>query len=480
MAYEAKHGKHSKQKTPKAKGNNPIGVFFGKIRNWFSGLSKGKKTLVITLCSIILVLAILIGIVVGVLSDLLKDYNHNELDDPDINNIQQIDDQILNIALFGIDSRSQSFEGLSDSIMVLSINTKTKDIKLISIMRDTLAQFPEHQGKKYNPAKINSAYQKGGPALAIKTLNHNFGLDIKEYATVNFFGMTEIIDAVGGIEIDVLKREIKHLNRSVQEQADILKIDGKQHYVKEAGKQLLTGIQAVSWARIRYTSTADGTSNDYGRTDRQRVVMEQLLNKALSTDVSKYSGIIKAILPHMETSLSFNEVLSLGTHVLGGKVQFQQTRVPQKDYVISDSFVISGGGMVVYYDLDYAAKIIHSIIYGDLTQDEYIKQNGVEKKDWYGAGQSTTSSNGSSSKNSSTTNSSASSVTTNTSSNSSVNTSSETTTSETTSSENTSSETTTSENSSNENSSNENSSAESSSSEDASTDNGGTETTVTQ
>ncbi len=465
-----KHSKHSKPRTSKTKKDNAITKFFGKIKAWFLGLSKGKKTIVITLCSIILVLAIILGIVIGVLSDLLKGYNHNDLDDPDINSIEQIDEKILNIALFGIDSRSQTFEGLSDSIMILSINKKTGALKLISIMRDTLAEFPEHKGKTYKPAKINSAYMKGGPALAIKTLNHNFGLDIKEYATVNFFGMAEIIDAVGGIEIDVLKREIKHLNQSVQEQADILKIDGKQHYVKEEGTQLLTGIQAVAWARIRYTSTADGTSNDYGRTDRQRVVMEKLLDKALSTEVSKYPGIIKAILPHMETSLSFNEILSLGTQVLGNKVQFQQTRIPQSDYLISDTLTVSGG-MVVYYDLAFAAKIIHAIIYDGISQEDYIAQNGIEKNNWYGAQtQSNSSTNTSSNTSSNNSSSNSSTITSDTSSENSSDTTSGDNSSDNTSSDNASSDDTSSENTSSDDTSSDNLSSDEESSETTSSD----------
>jgi LCP family protein required for cell wall assembly len=320
---------------------------------------------------------------VGVLANLFKDYNHNDLVDSELEQIQPIDDKIMNIALFGIDSRDSSgkdsFKGLSDSIMVLSVNTKTGDIKLISVMRDSFVKVPGYK----NPQKINAAYSLGGPVLAIKTLNENFGLDIKEYATVNFFGMAEIIDAVGGVEIEVLSRELKNLNQSVQEQADRMGIDGKSHYVTQAGVQNLTGIQAVSWARIRKVSTADGVNDDYGRTDRQRVVMEKLLNKALETDVGKYPGLIKAILPHMETSLGFSEILSLATHVLGKQVNFQQTRIPQNNYVINGGLYISYAGSVVYYDLDYAKKIIHAIIYDGMTQDEYIKENGIEKKGWY-------------------------------------------------------------------------------------------------
>lgn len=396
-----KTAKHSAHTSKKVKGENKN--FFAKIYAGFCAMPKGKKALVISLISVILVIAIIIGVVLGVIGNLTRDYDHEEIDDPEIQQIKPIDDQILNVALFGIDSREQDFTGLSDSIMVLSINKGTGDIKLISIMRDSFVNMPERNGKSYKPNKINSAYSRGGATYAIKTLNQNFGLDIKEYATVNFYGMAEIIDAVGGLEIDVLKREINSaygLNDLLREQARQLGIENPP-YVSEPGLQVLSGMQAVAWARIRSVSTEQGTANDYGRTDRQRVIMEKLLNKALSMDVSKYPTLIKAILPHMRTSLGFSEVVSLATNVLGKQVNFQQTRVPQKEYVINEGLSISYAGSVVYYDLEYAKKIIHAIIYDDVTQEEYIAQNGIEKNKWY-TGSSNSSKPSSSNSNTST------------------------------------------------------------------------------
>ncbi len=366
----------------KKKTNSGFKNFFNRLVAGFKALSKGKKALVISLVSLIVVLAVLIGIVLGIIGDLTKDYNHQEIDDPEFEEVEQIDNKIINIALFGIDSRSKNFKGLSDSIMVLSINKNTGDIKLISIMRDSLVKMPELKGKTYKPNKINSAYSKGGPSYAIKVLNQNFGLDINEYATVNFFGMAEIVDAVGGIEIEVTSKELNTLNVNIGEQAHHAGIKNPT-YVKKAGKQLLNGLQAVGWARIRTVSTADGEANDYGRTDRQRIVMEMLLNKALSMSVGEYPALIKAVLPHVETSISFGEALALATDVLGKKVNFQQTRVPQQEYVIPDNYCSSYAGSAVYYDINYAAKVIHAIIYDGISQEDYIAQNGVEKNKWY-------------------------------------------------------------------------------------------------
>lgn len=376
--------------------------FFARIKAWFIKLSKPKKALVISLLTIItaiiLTICIIVGWIIGFVAEVKQNYNHKEITDDEINNIVPIDEKIINVALFGIDSRKMgSFKGLSDSIMILSINTGTGDLKLISVMRDSIVEIPDHNGKSYRPNKINSAYAVGGPELAIKTLNKNFGLDIKEYATVNFYGMAEIIEAVDGIEVEVRQAEINAkngLNANIREQCMHMGVKAEPYLVKNAGKQLLNGVQAVGWARIRSVSTTMGTANDYGRTDRQRYVMEQLLNKALSLDVAKYPDLIKAILPHMETSISFDEALSLAVNVLGNKVQFEQTRVPQAKYIITDNLYVSYAGSSVYYDTAFATKIIHAIIYDGISQDEFLKNNKIEKNNWFGANLGGSSSGG--------------------------------------------------------------------------------------
>ena len=371
-------------------------------------LSPKQKKLLIILISVVSALTIILGTGIGFLLWMTSDYNYNDevAQDDEINNIQPIDEEIVNIALFGIDTRNvKSFKGLSDSIMILSINKGTGDIKLISVMRDSLVEIPKESGTIYN--KINGAYSRGGATLAIKTLNKNFGLDIKEYATVNFYGMADIIDAVGGIEIEVQDKEIdanNGLNHNIREQADYLNIKNPP-LVKKGGLQKLSGIQAVAWARIRSVSISEGTANDYGRTDRQRVVIEKLLNRALDMKVSEYPNLIKNMLPYLETSLSYSEILTL-SKVLSKEIEFTQTRVPQSDYVIPAP-KISGVGSVVYYNLEFAQKIIHSFIYDDIKQEDYLKNNEIVRKGWYEgptANASTTSSqvsgNGSTSSNS--------------------------------------------------------------------------------
>ena len=158
---------------------------------------------------------------------------------------------IINIALFGVDSRSsKSFSGNSDSIMVISIDNLHNKIKITSFMRDSLVEIDG-----YRPYKLNSAYAKSA-TVAIKTLNQNFGLNIRDYATVNFVGMADIIDAVGGIEVNLTERERVEANKHIKSASKEVGTDYDR--IKEAGLQTLTGAQAVAFARIRKVSTSAG------------------------------------------------------------------------------------------------------------------------------------------------------------------------------------------------------------------------------
>ncbi len=281
---------------------------------------------------------------------------------------------IVNIALFGVDSRSsKSFSGNSDSIMVISIDNLHNKIKITSFMRDSLVEIDG-----YRPYKLNSAYAKSA-TVAIKTLNQNFGLNIRDYATVNFVGMADIIDAVGGIEVDISERERVEANKHIKSASKEVGTDYDR--IEESGLQTLTGAQAVAFARIRKVSTADGVSDDFGRTDRQRYVLEQLFNKALKLEPTKYMELAKTILKYVETSLELQEIIDLAG-ILTRKPTFEQTRVPMAEYVISPGFTVRGGS-TVYFNLEYAEKILNAFIYDDILPEDYIKQNGVDLSGWY-------------------------------------------------------------------------------------------------
>lgn len=356
------------------------------VSDWWSRRKTWQKALLISATAIILILAILYGYIGRVFD---RSFNDDK-DNLGINKV--IDDKIINVALFGIDTRGvNSFSGNSDSIMILSINTKSKKVKVMSVMRDSLV--PIERNGKITYSKINAAYGWGGPELAVKTLNQNFNLDISDYATVNFYGMVDIIDAVGGIEATITEDELYDkgpekpgLNGCMGEICKYLGLNVNKYKINKAGTQHLNGVQAVAYSRIRYCKSVWDTSNDYGRTDRQRHVMQELFNKATKLKKSQYISLANALIPCTKTSMSTSEILSIAASVLLNSPQFEQYRIPQNEFLMpapSGSF-----GSVLYYDLDFVSKLIHGIIYDDMTVESYIEANGIGKTPWYKAGSS--------------------------------------------------------------------------------------------
>ena len=356
------------------------------FKAWWQHLSKGKKAALITATSVFLVFAILVGCFFGIFR-----YNYNAITtNPDELGFEGIKQKgVINVALFGVDSRDKdAFKGNTDSIMILSLNTNSKKVKIFSIMRDTFVPM-EYEGKNYF-GKINSAYVKG-PEHAIKTINQAFDLDISEYATVNFYGMTDIIDAVGGITATITKDELTwkgydhpNLNNCMDEICREMGLDPQKYYIHTDGEQTLNGVQAVAYARVRNCTSVWGTRDDFGRTDRQRHVMQELFNKAITMKKTQYVSLVKALIPCSETSLSYTDIMELATNILLSSPTFEQYRLPpadyQKDFLMTGP---SGYGSVIYYDLDYAAKLINAIIYEDMTMEQYIESNPVERNNWY-------------------------------------------------------------------------------------------------
>ena len=368
---EAKHYKKKKR--------NAFVLWWKKLKTW-------KKVVFSSFLSFLLIIALLVGSLFA-FPNLYYNYDNKFSKDPEILGVEQIiDEKIINIALFGVDTRKKNvFTGNTDSIMILSLNTKTKQVKIISVMRDSLVPIVANGKTSYR--KINSAYAKS-PEVAIHTLNSCFGLDIMEYATVNFFGMIDIIDAIGGVECELTEREVTKdtgamlLNGCIAEICTVSGLNAKDYYIYKAGKQKLNGVQAVAYSRIRKTANIWGTNNDYGRTDRQRHVMEQLFNKALTIPKSQYMDLINALLPCTKTSLSPTEIYDLAVSILLHSPSFQQTRMPLQEYLMKSPGNPSLGS-VVYYDLDFAKKVIHAFIYDDITPEQYIKTHEIEKNNWY-------------------------------------------------------------------------------------------------
>jgi LCP family protein required for cell wall assembly len=206
-----------------------------------------------------------------------------------------------NIALFGVDSRDSSLGkgNRSDCIIIASINEKTKDIKLLSVYRDSYVQI-----EGYGLDKITHAYSYGEAPLAIKTLNTNLDLNITEFVTVNFDVVAEAVNALGGVEITIEQSELQYINAYIDGTSDNTGISSS--HITTAGKQTLDGVQAVAYSRIRYTS-----GGDYKRTERMRDVIEAMLKKLKTKSVGEINSLMNTILPKVYTNISSSSIIAM-------------------------------------------------------------------------------------------------------------------------------------------------------------------------
>ena len=206
-----------------------------------------------------------------------------------------------NIALLGIDARSDTFGtgNRSDCIMILSLNEKTKDVKIASVYRDTYLNIDGH-----GLDKVTHAYSYGGPKLALNTLNKNLDLNITEFVAINFDTVRVVVDSIGGVEIPIDSQEVKYINgyiNSLNKQFGTSSAN-----ITTPGTYKLDGVQALAYSRIRYT---DG--GDYKRTERMRDVFMAVFKKAKTMNISELNNLANTILPHVSTNISENEIMGM-------------------------------------------------------------------------------------------------------------------------------------------------------------------------
>ncbi|MBU3142581.1 LCP family protein [Clostridium sp. CF012] len=265
---------------------------------------------------------------------------------------EEVGTEIINIAFFGVDRRAANEPSRSDAIMIVSIDTVHKKIKISSIMRDTYVAIKNH-----GDTKINHAYAYGGPQLAIRTLNENFNLDIKAYASVDFFNLEKIIDVMGGVIIDVQADEISLINSYMTEVANIEKKSVPQ--VTKSGPQTLSGLQAVAYSRIRYTA-----GGDFVRTERQRTVLSAMLKKIQSLGITKFPSVVSKLLPYTETSINSIDIIKLGTKVFTSNITtLEKERFPIDGYCKGKTM---DGVWYLVTDLEATAEQLHKFIYEDI------------------------------------------------------------------------------------------------------------------
>lgn len=208
--------------------------------------------------------------------------------------------EVVNIVLFGLDARSVKERSRSDSMIVLSIDKTNKKIKMTSLMRDMYVNIPGRGGDR-----LNHAYAYGGPALAIKTINSNFGLDIKDFVTINFWGLEDVIDTLGGVQIDIKSYEAKALGLT-------------------PGLQILDGKKALAYSRLRYYG-----NGDYERTERQRNVLNEVFKNASTLSPNEAMKLVESMLPYVQTSLTNTQIISLVNDIYSLKASgIEQYRLP--------------------------------------------------------------------------------------------------------------------------------------------------------
>lgn len=298
---------------------------------------KRKRRRILVLVIEVIILAALSVVAYGIFK--LGSLNHLSLN---VDNNGWTQEGYTNIALFGTDSREGAAENgepvRSDTIIVASLNNETKEVKLVSVYRDTML---EQEGQHYD--KANVAYAQGGPEEAVNMLNRNLDLDIEDYVSVNFLAMADVVDALDGVDIELTDEEVVHMNNYCVETSEVTGKSYERIEPEVGGTYHLNGVQAVSYARIRYTA-----GGDFTRTERQRLLIEKVVEKAKDAGIVKINEIIDAVLPEVSTSLSASEILQMAVGVfdytLGDSKGFPfDSATPESVPGYSGSYVVPVG-----------------------------------------------------------------------------------------------------------------------------------------
>lgn len=343
-----------------------------------------SKTKKILFAVEIIVLLLFIGglYVYGQLNSKLDKINQPVLDDSKIKVNQEVQDSIdsqestltgyTTYALFGIDHRDKNTAlggENSDTIIIASVNNDTKDVKLVSVYRDTLLNLGND-----TYSKANAAYAYGEAEQAITMLNTNLDLNISEYATVNFNALTTIIDDLGGLDMDMSYAEIVHMNNYCVETSEETGKDYTPIELPDRPDDIeavqyhyhLNGVQATSYCRIRYTA-----SLDMGRTERQRRVIQMIVSKAKSAGLGEIFKIMDDVFPMVTTSMTKDEILQLLPTLIGYSVD-DTTGFPT-----SYKFSNVKGSIIVPTTLETNVIELHKFLYGDeaYTPSATVKAN---------------------------------------------------------------------------------------------------------
>ena len=273
-------------------------------------------------------------------------------------------DKYRTIALFGLDSTiGELIKGTrSDTIMIASLNSETKEVRIMSVYRDTYLNL---SNDTYN--KSNAAYAKGGAKQAINMLNMNLDLAITDFVAVGFKGVTDAVDAVGGIYIDISAAELEHINNYQISIAENLKTTYTP--ITETGYQKVNGLQATAYCRIRHSD------NDFKRTERQREVLAAVLEEAKDLDITTLTKIVNDVLGDFYTSIDLDEIITLVSD-LSSYTLIDEGGFPMTDYLTTGSLGKGVGDSVICTDLEAAVAELHRIFFDeeDYEPSETVKE----------------------------------------------------------------------------------------------------------
>lgn len=265
------------------------------------------------------------------------------------------EEYVTNILLMGIESINGG--NRTDSMMIASINTKDKTVKLTSLLRDMYVEIPG-----YKATKLNAAYSKGGVQMLVDTIELNFDVYIDAYASVGFDSLEKIVDLLGGVEIELGEKEAAYLRKTNY-------ISKPEYRNVQAGKQTLNGNQVVGYCRVRKVETLGGANSDYGRTLRQRRVLKAIFEKYKSQNIVKLVSIMNQCLGYVDTNLTSAQIQkAIGDIVENGIMTMESERIPVNG-AFTEEKNYKGAGWVLVPDLPKNIQALHKFIFSDGQQE---------------------------------------------------------------------------------------------------------------
>ena len=342
-----------------------------------SGKKKNNKTAIIILIAEVLVACILVLVAYHVFFkvDVTKVGKVNMNEEVISNSISETaaeNEQMkgyTNIALFGVDTRDEAKnQGAikkntrTDTIIIASINNENGEVKLCSVYRDTYLNLSNDEY-----TKCNAAYAEGGPEQAISMLNMNLDMDIEDFITIGFKGLTDVVNALGGVDIEVTEAEISHLNNYQATMATELGLEYVP--VTSTGLQTLNGLQATAYCRIRYTA-----GDDFKRAERQRTVLMACLEKAKTKNYSDLETIANKAFDETYTSLDISEILELLKNVANYNV-VDNGGFPEESMRATGT-IGKKGSCVIPVDLASNVMWLHEFLFDDA---DYTISSDVQK-----------------------------------------------------------------------------------------------------